>query len=142
MVQMKRGKRREKEQAKQKAAASDEKVNISLAEALCDLKKAKRLLKDTYAARPRSCLELYYFLRDDVVLTPNFQWLWWWTGCCVVCFEYALATSGEFCLMILMCYALFTLPCLRFCKIWTALYQVCAAADRGEGPLNCRGLSG
>jgi len=127
MVQMKRGARKEKEKAKKKAAAAKsgqaESANISFAEAIFDPKKMKRLIKDTYAARPRSCLELFYFIRDDIVLTPRFQWFWWWTGCCFVCFEYALQMSGEFCLMILMCYALFTLPCLRFCKVWTALYQ-------------------
>ena len=36
---------------------------------------------------------------------------------------YAAAGSIEFCLTAVVCYIIFTLPCLRFCSVWTALYQ-------------------
>ena len=82
-----------------------------------------RKCRAAWAARPRSCMEWYEFTRDDIVFQPRFQWVWWWTGCCVVSCEYAVPTTAEFCLMIIMCYVLFTLPCLRFCTVWTKLYQ-------------------
>jgi len=79
--------------------------------------------RSIWSTRPRSFLEFYECVRDDIVFMPQFQWVWWWTGCCVVCCEYALAMTTEFCLMSIMCYVLFTLPCLRFCSVWTKLYQ-------------------
>lgn len=80
-------------------------------------------IRSLWSARPRSVLEFYECVRDDIVFMPQFQWVWWWTGCCVVFCEYALAMTTEFCLMSIMCYVLFTLPCLRFCTVWTKLYQ-------------------
>lgn len=91
------------------------------------VKLALKKLKSIYAARPRSLLEWYEFVRDDIILAPFFQWIWWWTGCCVACWEWAMpfaaAGSIEFCLTAVVCYIIFTLPCLRFCSVWTALYQ-------------------
>jgi len=34
-----------------------------------------------------------------------------------------MQVSTEFCCMEVMCYIVFTLPCLRFCSVWTRLYQ-------------------
>jgi len=76
-----------------------------------------------WSTRPRSTLELYECCRDDVILMPQFQYVWWCTGCCVVLWEFAAQATTEFCCMEVMCYIIFTLPCLRFCTVWTRLYQ-------------------
>jgi len=37
--------------------------------------------------------------------------------------EVGLTYADVYCLMIMMFYIIFTLPCLRFCSVWTKLYQ-------------------
>lgn len=87
------------------------------------LSLAWKRVKAVWAARPRSMMEWYEFIRDDIVFMPYFQWIWWWTGCMSIMVDVAMPMSTEYCLMTTMCYILFTLPCLRFCSIWTKLYQ-------------------
>jgi len=87
------------------------------------VKIALKKVKQVWATRPRSVLELYECTRDEIVLTPRFQWLWWWTFCLVTMIEVGLTYADVYCLMIMMFYIIFTLPCLRFCSVWTKLYQ-------------------
>ena len=90
---------------------------------MSSIKMAFKKAKAAWAARPRSLLEYYEFSRDDILLTPRCQWVIWWTGCFYTWCELAAGSAIEFCLMMVLCYIIFTLPCLRFCTVWTRLYQ-------------------
>ena len=45
-------------------------------------KQALKSVKHYYSLRPRSCLEFYECMRDDVIMVWQFQYVWWSTGCC------------------------------------------------------------
>jgi hypothetical protein len=89
-------------------------------------KKTFKKIKEIVAKRPKSALEWYYFIKDDVVLTPRFQWFSWWMAFLILCAEcpQLFGRSIQFSLMSIITYILFTLPCLRFCDTWTKLYQI------------------
>ena len=87
------------------------------------VKMALKQIAKLYQARPRSVLELYEMVRDEVVLRPQFQYVLWWLGCMFVFVKYALAFFTEYCIMCMMCYIVFTIPLLRWCSVWTKLYQ-------------------
>ena len=62
-------------------------------------------------------------LRDDVLMTPHFQVLWWIMFLFIVIFAIAAKQQTEYAIMVVMAYVIFTLPCLRWCCLWTRLYQ-------------------
>ena len=59
----------------------------------------KRKAINAWQHRPRSSVEAYEMLRDYVILTPRFQYVWWVSLVFVIIFEVAYDMSMEFFLM-------------------------------------------
>ena len=59
----------------------------------------KRKAIHAWQHRPRSTVEAYEMLRDYVILTPWFQYVWWVTLVFIIIFEVAADMSMEFFLM-------------------------------------------
>lgn len=100
--------------------SSSQSLKMGVIASLPAAKQALKSVKHYYSLRPRSCLEFYECMRDDVIMVWQFQYVWWSTGCCWL-FAIVSAESTEYCLMSLIYYVVFTLPCLSFCKVFTLM---------------------
>ena len=83
----------------------------------------KRKAVNAWQNRPRSTVEAYEMLRDYIILTPRFQYVWWLSLVIVIYFEVAAPLSMEFFLMTMIYWVVFTCPLLQFCVRWTRMYQ-------------------
>jgi len=92
-----------------------------------------RLLRRARAAAPRSTAECVEALRDDVLYTPPFQLAWWLGIFAVVVLEVAARQEAAYAIMVVIAYAVFTLPLLRFCCLSASGYQRQRFAVESDG---------